>query len=126
MKIIMTAAAPSLDADIDPRFGRGAYLLEVDTDTLEFEAHANPGVTAGGGAGIQAAQMVSGKGASAVVSGDFGPNAFQAFQAAGISMYLYGECKSVREAIEQFKTGKLQPAGLPTRGGHRQNPGGGG
>jgi predicted Fe-Mo cluster-binding NifX family protein len=33
MKIVLTTALPSLEAEIDPRFGRAAYLLVVDTDT---------------------------------------------------------------------------------------------
>jgi predicted Fe-Mo cluster-binding NifX family protein len=118
MRIILSTASPSLDSDIDPRFGRSAYLLAVDTETLQWQAHPNPGVHASGGAGSQAAQFVAAQKAEAVISGDFGPNAFAALQAAGISMYLYGQARKAQEAIERFQTGQLQQVGAPTARGH--------
>lgn len=116
MKIILTANSPDIESGVDPRFGRGAYLLVVDTVTLQWESHTNPGVNAPGGAGIQAAQFVTDQKADAVLSGDFGPNAFNALQAAGIPMYVYEGCATVREAIERFKAGQLKHVGAETRG----------
>jgi predicted Fe-Mo cluster-binding NifX family protein len=115
MKIILTAVSPDIESNVDPRFGRGAYLLVVDSDTLEWQAHPNPGVTAPGGAGIQAAQFVTGQKAEAVISGDFGPHAFEALNAAKLPMYLFGNCRTVREVIAQFKAGQLQRIGAATR-----------
>lgn len=114
MKIILTATSPSIDSNIDARFGRGAHLIVVDLDTLEWQAHANPGVGASGGAGSLAAQFAANQGASAVISGDFGPNAFNALQAADIAMYLFGQCITVKEAVEKFKGGQLERVGAPT------------
>ena len=116
MKIILTTTSPDFASNIDPRFGRGAYLLVVDTDTLQWEAHPNPGLNASGGAGIKAAQFVSEQKISAVLSGDFGPHAFNALQAASIAMYLYGDCSSVAQALERFKNGQLEQIGVPSRG----------
>ena len=116
MKIILTTISPSIDSEIDPRFGRGAYLLVVDTDTMQADAHPNPGVNASGGAGIQAAQFVTDQKAEAALSGDFGPHAFAALQAAGVSMYIYGNCRAAREAVERFKAGSLECVGAATRG----------
>jgi len=119
MRILLTATSPNLEANIDPRFGRGAYLIAVDTDTLEWQAEPNPGVNASGGAGTQAAQMAANQQVEAVISGDFGPNAYNALQAAGIAMYLYGASTTVREAIEYYKAGKLESVQAPTgRGRH--------
>jgi predicted Fe-Mo cluster-binding NifX family protein len=122
MKIILTVVSPNIEAALDPRFGRGAYLLIVDTDSLRWEAHQNPGVTTSGGAGIQAAQFITDLKVDAVLSGDFGPNAFEALQAAKIPMYLYNDCHTVRQAIERFKAGELQQVGVSTQadndGGH--------
>ncbi len=121
MKIVITVSTPDVKSELDPRFGRGAYFLVVDTDTLEWQAHPNPGVNAPGGAGVQAAQFMVEQKAGAVVSGDFGPNAFNALNAAGISMYLFGSCRAVREVIVQFKAGQLEQVGAATRGeGHSQ------
>jgi len=116
MKIILTATSPALDAEVDPRFGRGVYLLVVDPDTMEWEAHPNPGLNAPGGAGIQAAQFVTEHKAGAAISGDFGPHAFEALRAAGISMHVYGNCRTVRDAIERFKAGHLEQVGTATHG----------
>jgi predicted Fe-Mo cluster-binding NifX family protein len=114
MRIILTVNSPSFDSKVDPRFGRSAYLLMVDTETQQWDAHANPGVNATNGAGIQAAQFVTEKKAEAVLSGDFGPHAFEALRAAGITMYLYEDCHTARQAIERFQAGQLRQAGTPT------------
>jgi predicted Fe-Mo cluster-binding NifX family protein len=116
MKIILSASAPNIDAAVDPRFGRGAYLLLVDTENGHVEGQPNPGVNAPGGAGIQAAQFAANQNAQAVISGDFGPHAFNALQAAGVAMYLYGDCRTAAEAIERFKAGKLKQVLTATRG----------
>lgn len=118
MKIILTATSASIDSNIDARFGRGAYLIVVDADTLEWRAHPNPGVGASGGAGTLVAQFAANQKADAVISGDFGPNACNALLAADIAMYLSGACTTVKEAIEHFKVGKLVRAGAPTGLGH--------
>jgi predicted Fe-Mo cluster-binding NifX family protein len=116
MKIILTATTPDIESSVDPRFGRGAYLLMVDTETMQWESHPNPGVNTSGGAGIQAAQFVADQKAQAVLSGDFGPHAFNALQAADIAMYVYGDCRTSREAIKRFKAGELERVGAATRG----------
>ena len=121
MKIVITATSPNIDARVDPRFGRGAYFIFVDPNTHEWQAQENPAVNASGGAGSQAAQLISGEGAQAAISGHFGPNAFQALQAAGISMYQFGELQTVKEVITAYKDGKLEAveqAGQSHRGGH--------
>jgi len=117
MKIIITTVSPAIESEIDPRFGRGAYLLVVDPNTLEWQAHPNPGVNAPGGAGIKAAQLVAEQKADAVISGDFGPYAYEALNAAGIAMYLFGNNRTAREAIAQFQAGQLKRVGAPTREG---------
>ena len=46
-------------------------------------------------------------GAQAVVTGNAGPNAFNVFQAANVPVHLFGG-RTVREAVEAYKAGKLQ------------------
>jgi len=118
MKIILTAISPSIDSNIDGRFGRGAYFIVVDPATLEWQAHPNPGVGASGGAGTLAAQFAANQYASTVISGDFGPNAYNALHTAGIAMYLFGTSTTIKEAIESFKAGKLEHVSTPTGQGH--------
>ncbi len=118
MKIILTTVSPSIDSEVDSRFGRGAYFLVVDPETLEWLAHPNPGLNASGGAGTLAAQFVANQHAEAVISGDFGPNAYSALQPAGVAMYRFGACRTVREALEHFKAGQLKCVEAPTSAGH--------
>lgn len=117
MKIILSAASPSIDAPIDPRFGRGAYLIVVDPNTMEWTAHPNPGVGASGGAGTLTAQFVAQQQVRTVVSGDFGPNAYATLQAAGVEMRLFGTSATVREAVERYKAGTLESIDKPSKSG---------
>ena len=117
MKICVTASTNTIDAQIDPRFGRCAYFVIVDSETMQFEAIPNLASGASGGAGIQAAQTVAKKGAKAVLTGDVGPNAFQALSAAGIDI-VTGVSGTVREAVEKFKSGDFKKIGAPTVGEH--------
>jgi len=117
MKIAITATEPTLDADLDPRFGRCPFFLVVDPDTLAFEALENPNVSLGQGAGIQAAQFVAQQGVGAMLTGNCGPNAHQALAAAGVDV-IVGCAGPVRNVVEQFKSGQLQSTSGPNVAGH--------
>ena len=103
---------------IDPRFGRAKYFIVVDSETGEFTAHDNAqNLNAPQGAGIQAAKNVVDFGAEAIVSGNVGPKAFAALQAAGIAIYT-GASGTVQETFDAFKAGKLNPTEKATVDGH--------
>lgn len=105
---MISAQQPQLDGPINGRFGRSPWLVKVDTETNQWEAFPNPGVSQSGGAGIAAAQFVIDQKAKAVISGDFGPNAAGAFRAANIHMHLFtDEISTVRQAIEHFVQDRL-------------------
>jgi len=117
VKIAVTSSGPTLDSELDPRFGRAQYILIVDTDGLDVEAIENPSISAGGGAGVQTSQMVADRGAEAVLTGNCGPNAFRTLSAAGIQVYtsLSG---TVRSVIQTFTEGKLTPISDPSVPSH--------
>jgi predicted Fe-Mo cluster-binding NifX family protein len=117
MKICVSAASNSLDSPIDPRFGRCPYFVIVDSENMQFEVIQNIASGATGGAGIQAAQTIASKGAEALITGNVGPNAFQALSAAGIKI-VTGAFGTVREIVEKYKKGELRETGAPTVGGH--------
>ncbi len=117
MKIAISSQGNNLDAQVDPRFGRCAYFIFVDTDTMEFEAEENSNVSAMGGAGIQSAQIVVNKGAQALLTGSCGPNAFRTLQTAGIQV-ITGVSGAVKNAIEQYKNGQFQPTAQPNVSSH--------
>jgi predicted Fe-Mo cluster-binding NifX family protein len=108
MKIAVSSEGSSLEAATSPVFGRCPTYLLVDTETLAFEAVPNPAMNQGGGAGIQAAQFIVRQGAEAVLTGNLGPNAFEVLQAAGVPGYLIPD-GTVRQAVEAYKAGRLQP-----------------
>ncbi len=124
MKIAITVTAPNLDADIDPRFGRCLHFLVVDPDTMEFEALENSAAAASGGAGISAAQTLSGEKIEAVLTGNCGPNAYTTLTAAGIKV-ITGLSGKARDVVEQYKAGKLQAISRPNVAGHFGTGGGG-
>jgi len=118
MKVVVSAVAPSLDAEVEPRFGRAPYFILVDTDTMSLiEAIENTFAMQASGAGIQAAQLVLDKGAEAVITGNVGPKAFQVFVTAKIPV-ITGASGTVKDAIDQFKQGKLSPTTSATSPAH--------
>ena len=104
MKLCITAEGKTLDAKVDPRFGRCKYFIIVDTETGKYEAIDNPGIMTGG-AGIQAGELASGKNVTTVLTGNIGPNAFQVLTAAKIAV-IVGVEGTVQKVIERFKKGE--------------------
>jgi predicted Fe-Mo cluster-binding NifX family protein len=121
MKIAISTSTADLDSLVDPRFGRAASLVIVDTKTEEWNAYPNPGLNAKGGAGIQAAQFVSTQGVQSVISGNFGPNAHSALMAAGIQMFQVpsGAAFTARELLVRYRRGQLKQIVAPTSSGSR-------
>lgn len=123
MKIAVSATGPSLDAEVDPRFGRCAYFAVGDPDTMEFEFVENTSVMSGSGAGISSAQNIAGMGAQAVLTGNCGPNAYQTLSAAGVQV-ISGVSGTVKEAVEGYKAGKFKATSGPTASAHSGMGGG--
>jgi predicted Fe-Mo cluster-binding NifX family protein len=117
VKIAISAEGPSLDAAVDPRFGRCAYFIVVETASGRFEAVQNGGGSRTGGAGIQSAQLLAQQGIQAVLTGNCGPNAYQTLEAAGIQVVV-GCVGSVSEAVRRFVAGELRPAAAPNVASH--------
>jgi len=117
MKIAVSAIAPGLDAEVDPRFGRCQYFIIVDPETMQFEAIENPSAIASGGAGISAAQMIASKRVEAILTGNCGPNAYQVLSPAGIKV-VTGVSGKVQDAVQDYKAGKYQASSQPNVSGH--------
>ena len=112
MKICITAEGDNLDVQIDQRFGRCQYFIFVDTDTLEFEAVANPNLSGMGGVGIQSGQFVAERKAEVVLTGHVGPKAAETLQAAGINVVV-DVSGNVKEVVEKYKDGELKASDGP-------------
>lgn len=117
MKIAITATGPSLDAELDPRFGRCPCFLIVDTENLSFQAVSNENQALGQGAGIQSARLVVEQGVSHVLTGNCGPNAHRALTAAGVGV-IVGCSGTARQVVAQFNTGQLNTVDGPNVPGH--------
>ena len=115
MKIAVTSTGPTLDDNVDARFGRCAYFLIIDTETMDFDVIENQSVSTAGGAGINSAKTVIDAGADAVITSNCGPNAERTLTASGISIYTSVK-GTVKEAVEAFKNGKLTQTSGPTVG----------
>ncbi|GEM_PF-189178 len=106
-----------MDAQVDPRFGRCSYFIIVNTDSMAMEVLPNLSAQSAHGAGVQAAQTVANTGIEAVITGIIGPNAYQVLSAAGIKI-VTGASGTVREVIEQYKSGRLQEGTGPSATPH--------
>lgn len=106
-KICITSQGKDLEAEVDPKFGRASYFLIVDPGTMAVEVLENPNKDDAHGAGIQTAQLISGKNVGAVLTGECGPNAQRVLQSAGISL-VTGVSGIIKDAISKFKS-KVNP-----------------
>ncbi len=122
MRIAITSTGETLESEVDPRFGRCAYFIIVETDTMDFEAIPNQFAMAAQGAGIQAAQFIISKGVRKIVSGDFGPNSAGILSSAGIELIRVPPGTKVKDAVEIAKSGaqpsyeaprRIEPMGPP-------------
>lgn len=117
-KIAITSEGPSLDDQLDPRFGRAAGFVVVDLETMVTQYIDNGRSQAmARGAGIQAAELVARAGVSCLLTGYVGPKAFQALTAAGIKVVQNLEGLTVRQAVERFKSGQVKMAQAANRPG---------
>ena len=125
MKIAISANGKDLEAQIDPRFGRCAYFIIVDTDSMNFEVFDNESISLGGGAGIQAAQFVASKGAEVIITGNCGPNAVKTLTAAGVKL-IVGQDGPVGQAVNNYISGNLKSTDKPNVIDHHGMGGGSG
>ena len=125
MKIGVSSSGDNLEALVNPRFGRCPYFLIVNPNDLSLDVWSNPEASAMGGAGVQATQFIANKGVNILITGNIGPKAFNAINAAGIKVYthVFG---TVKEVVELFNRGKLNEISHPNVRSHQGRIGFGG
>lgn len=111
-KVAITVQGDSLDDPVDPRFGRAAGFLIVDTESMQSEFLSNATTTEmASGAGIQAAQMIADSGAKLLLTGRIGPKALRALGAAGIRAIEDMDGLTARQAVLRLsESSKTPPA----------------
>ena len=117
MKIAITSTGKTLDSQVDPRFGRAACFVIIDTETMDFSVIENENIAIAGGAGISSAKTVIDAGVEAVLTGNCGPNAGRTLSAGKVKLYT-GFSGTISDAVELFKTGKLNEADGPNVQSH--------
>ncbi len=113
MKVAISSNGNNQSAQVDPRFGRCQYFIIIDTESGETKAVANAAQSAGGGAGIKAAQTVADHNVETVLTGNVGPNAHRALQSANITV-VTGVSGTVSEALKGYLDGKYEATEGPT------------
>jgi len=108
MKVAVSATGTTLDAAVHGLFGRCDFLLVIDTEDGTVKTMKNDFADAAAGAGTGCAQAVIREGAQSVVSGQFGPNAYEVLRSAGVAMYCAPQGLAVREALEKLQAGALR------------------
>jgi len=118
MKIAITAESKEISSEIDLRFGRAKWIIVVDSETGDFQAHDNVvNLNAVQGAGIQTGQNIANLGVEVVITGNVGPNAFKTLNTAGVRIFL-AEKQTVQNAIDSLKAGKLKEVNQANVEGH--------
>ena len=105
MKIGVSAKGGSLDAEVDPQFGRCAYCVVVESTTMRIQVHSNPAADLPGGAGPKTVQTFVEMGAEVVLTGQVGPNAREALEGAKLEV-VTGVGAKVRLAVEAHLAGR--------------------
>ncbi len=105
--IAVASVDGSFEGAVGQRFGRCKKLVVYNSENGSFEVMDNQkNMGTAQGAGIQTAQAVIDLGANAVISGHFGPQAFEALHSAGIDVYSVSDI-NVDEALRRLQQGEL-------------------
>jgi predicted Fe-Mo cluster-binding NifX family protein len=117
MKVAISSGGKTLESNVDQRFARCPYYIIYNTGSDSFEAIENESSTAGGGAGVRAAQRISDMGVEAVISGNIGPSAFRVLSAASVKIYS-GVSGSIKDVVKDLKNGKYNEVSSPDVDSH--------
>ena len=107
MKISIPVEEKDLNAPVCPSFGRTPLFLMFDTENDGFVILDNSAAASQGGAGIQAAQMLSDNGVEVLITFRCGENAVEVLDAAGIKIYK-AQDGSVNDNLTFYKDGRLK------------------
>ncbi|MBG0782823.1 MAG: dinitrogenase iron-molybdenum cofactor biosynthesis protein [Bacteroidales bacterium] len=109
MRIAFTSVGTNWDAQIDPRFGRTAFLVLFNEETAQLEAVDNSGVQADAhGAGTAMAQRIYELHPDVLITGNGpGDTASKALKNLHMRIYVEAHNMSLKEAYEKYKKQEL-------------------
>ncbi|QSX04987.1 NifB/NifX family molybdenum-iron cluster-binding protein [Sedimentibacter sp. zth1] len=107
MIIAIPTDEKNLDSTVCISFGRTPYFAFYDTETKEATYFDNSAISAQGGAGIKASQVIVDKKSAAVLTVRCGENAAAVLNGANVKIYktIY---PTVKENINAFEHNELQ------------------
>lgn len=114
-KIVIPSGSPGgLHAPFEWRFGRCAHFTvieKIDGKVVQVTVLNNEAINAMGGSGIAAAQTVGNQKPTDIIVGNLGPNAVGALKSIGANLYQVGDnqVKTVKDVLELFEQGKIEP-----------------
>lgn len=118
MKLAVSSTGKDLTSPVDVRFGRAAFFIIADSESMDFKAIENrQHLNLPQGAGIQAAQTVAGEKVDVVITGNCGPKAFRVLQAAGIQI-VTGAQGRIDDVIQRYSRGEFETADAANVEGH--------
>jgi len=106
MKVAITSKDIGLSSPVGLRFGQVEWLIVVDIETAQVDTHNNEVDPDASILGIQTAQNVIELNVEAVITGNIGPNAFTALNAAEIRVFIT-KADTVAGALASFIAGNL-------------------
>ncbi len=109
MKVLVAADGKTLDSRISKRFGKAAWYLVVDLETLNLRASENKGPHTH----HEIVRKVAGKGVTTIVTGNIGPGSYDLIASLSIQVALARNMLA-REAVERLKKGELKILDAPT------------
>ena len=116
MRIAIATNSGGLDDVVSSVFARAPTFTIVDVENGEIKdvrVMQNPAAMAGGGAGIQASQILVNERVQAVIAGNFGPNSSGVLAQAGVAMISMPGAK-VEDAVKSAeKSGMSVQAQTP-------------
>jgi len=103
MKTVITASAPDVDSNMDPRFGRGAYFCLYNDENQQITFVKNKFKDAQGGAGTKVSEMILSMGVTRVISGDFGPKAKEMLDKFKVQLVkMQDDQKTIKDIISSL------------------------
>lgn len=108
LKICISATGDSLNASLDPRFGRAIFFLIINSEGELIKAIKNTGKQAMRGAGVTAAQIVADEKVDVIITGNIGPNASIVLSASKIKIFIGLPETPILDVIKKYQENKLQ------------------
>lgn len=117
MKIAISSSGDTQKAKVDPRFGRCRFFLLYDESSGAYQAIGNSARSAGGGAGVKAAEAIVQNDAEALLTGNIGPKAFAVLRSSNVRV-VTDVAGTVAEAVKMFLDRRYAEAEAPSVNAH--------